>query len=311
MTLTPEMAANVQRMMANVETTFRATNAARTALSALIVSGAATCSDIKAYNLQVKAAYAYQASVAGIIRANGGSAPSVAAPIYVAYKDPSGRVTPGEEAANVDCEGGRLRGWQPNQLGDYFVNPQQVEWRQEVLPSDAKLVSEVVKAGVAASQGLGVAPVVAAAIPLIIQGIIVIVAAVIILKIAEVLMDIPGKVETTKQVAIQAEQHKLTLERRASCYTSCTAGGKDTTLCARDCSRLNPDFFAQFPGGKIGFFGTLAAVGVVGLLGFAVYRYYQGGGFDTVQEPSSRRALLPAGIDERDVIDAEYTERVA
>lgn len=307
--ITQEMADNVQAMMANVESAYRQTNAARTALSTLIAAGAATCRDVQLYNLQVSAVYAYQASVAGIIRANGGSPPTVPAPTYVGWRGVSG-----DAFANVDCGSAQMRGWSPRTgfLGapnDYFVNPSDVEWRQGALPSDNALVSQVVaragNAAVAAGQ-LGALPLLAA-VPIIIIGVIVIVAATIILKIVEALTDIPGKRETTRQVAIQAEQHRMTLEARASCQTACVNTGKDPTECAKACTRSLPDFVAKFPGGGWGIAGTVAGVAVVGLVAYAGYRYVSaGGGLPSFTRGGGSRALTQRQKDE--AIDAEYDE---
>jgi hypothetical protein len=298
--LTPEMAENVQAMMANVETAYRQTNATRTALSMLISAGRATCNDVKLYNLRVKAVYAYQASVAGIIRANGGSPPTVPAPIYVGW-----RGVQGDAFANVDCSAAQMRGWSRalGRVGDYYVNPNEVEWRQGALPADNTTVSQVVAAAgnAAVSAGLGAAPLLAA-IPIILIGIIVIVTSVILLKIVEALTDVPGKVETTKQVAIQAEQHRLTLEARAKCYGDCVATGKDATECAKSCDRMLPKFVATYPGGGWGLFGTVAGVAVLGLAVYAGVRYVRAG------DGGRSRSHALTTRQKADAIDADYSE---
>lgn len=305
--LTPEMTAAVQAMMNNVEAAYKQTNAMRTSLSVLMAAGQATCTDIKTYNLQVKAVYAYQASVAGVIRANGGQAPSVPAPIYVTYKGVAG-----DQAANIDCSGGQLRGWRPTGLGDYFVDPRHVTWKQEALPSDNQTVAQIVaQAGtnaVAAGQlqgPLGIAPL--AVVVIIIVSIAVTVFAAIMLKVVEALTDIPGKKETTRQIALQAEQHRQMLDQRASCYTGCVNRGKDPTECAKSCARLTPDFKPTIAGGGWGIFGTIFGVAV---LGGVVYVGWK------VLAPRLRGKLAAGrgaarALPEPDVIDAEYTERAA
>lgn len=315
--LTPQMAADVQTMMANVEAAYRSTNAARTALSRLITVGKATCFDIQKYNLQVKAVYAYQASVAGIIKAQGGQAPAVPAPIYVVWKGISG-----DQAANIDCNAAQMRG---AVLGaptgpTSFVNPAHVEWRQEALPADNAMVLQIVqRAGAQAIQpraGLGIAPLVVVAI--IIVGIVVTVTAYIVLKIVEALTDVPGKVQTTKQVAIQAAEHQKTLEQRASCYTDCANRGKDPVECAKACDRLTPGFVAQYPGGGWGILGTLAGVAVLGLVAYAGYKAVKSGAFQHYAggargAKAHHSRQLPSGghDDDDDYIDAEYEERAA
>lgn len=306
--LTPELADAVRAMMDNVEAAYRQTNAMRTSLSVLMAAGQATCTDIRTYNLQVKAVYAYQASVAGIIRANGGQAPSVPAPIYVTYKGVAG-----DQAANIDCSGGQLRGWRPTGLGDYFVDPRHVTWKQEALPSDNQTVAQIVaQAGtnaVAAGQlqgPLGIAPL--AVVVIIIVSIAVTVFAAIMLKVVEALTDIPGKKETTRQIALQAEQHRQTLDQRAACYTDCVNRGKDPAECAKNCARLTPDFKPTIASGGLGIFGTILGVAVVGGLVFVGWK---------VVAPRLRGKLAAGrggahrALPEPDVIDAEYTERAA
>lgn len=314
--LTPELAAAVQAMMDNVEAAYKQTNAMRTSLSVLMAAGQATCTDVKTYNLQVKAVYAYQASVAGIIRANGGQAPSVPAPIYVTYKGVTG-----DQAANIDCASGQLKGWRPvvhgdRFLGDYFVDPRHVTWKQEALPSDHQTVAAIVaQAGnnaVAAGQlqgPLGIAPLVVVAI--VIVSIAVVVLAVVVLKITEALGDIFGKKETTRQIALQADQHRQMLDQRAACYTDCVNRGKDPTECAKSCARLTPEFKPTIASGGLGIFGTILGVAVVGGLVFVGWK---------VVAPRLRGKLAAGrgggggahrALPEPDVIDAEYTERAA
>jgi hypothetical protein len=307
--LTQQMATDIQAMMANVQVGYEQTNAARTALSTLISSGVATCRDVQLYNLQVKAVYAYQASVAGIIRANGGAPPSVPAPIYVGW-----RGVAGDAFANVDCNAAQMRGSAPVSptLGapnNFYINPQQVEWRQGALPSDNTVVSQVVAAAgnAAVTAGQLGAVQLLAVIPIIIIGIIVIVAATIVLKIVEALTDIPGKRETTKQVAIQAEQHRMTLEARAACQTACVAAGKDPIECAKGCTRSLPDFVAKFPGGGWGIFGTVAGVAVLGLAAYAGFKYVKAGGGGRAHSGGGVKYALTQRDKDR-AIDADYDE---
>lgn len=307
--LTPELANAVQAMMNNVEAAYKQTNAMRTSLSVLMAAGQATCTDVRTYNLQVKAVYAYQASVAGIIRANGGQAPTVPAPIYVTYKGVTG-----DQAANIDCAGGQLKGWRPvvrdgQFLGDYFVDPRHVAWRQEALPSDHQTVAQIVaQAGdnaVAAGQlqgPLGLAPLVVVAV--VIVGVVIGVVAAIVLRIVEALTDIPGKKETTRQIALQAEQHRQMLDQRAACYTDCVNRGQDPTACAKSCARLASDFNPVIASGGLGIFGKLLGVAVVGGLAFVGWKLLAPRlGRRSAPGGGARRALPEPGV-----IDAEYTE---
>lgn len=306
--LTPELAQNVQGMMANVEAAYRQVNKAKTALSALMAAGRATCNDVKTYNLQVKAVYAYQASVASIIKANGGSAPPIPPPVYVAYKG-----VPGDQAINIDCSSAQMKG--PDGQPAVFVKPDQVEWREGATPSDLAVVQQLTTAAQAAivqgNQTLGAAPLLAA-VPIIIVGIVVVVAGYIVLKIVEALKDVPAKRETTRQIALQAEQHSANLEKREKCYADCAQRGGDPVACAKACDRLIPGFAPTLPGGGWGVLGTLVGIGIVGIVAYAGYRAWQGGMFDVSQH--DRRRSLPRGkyeIDKDNAIDAEYEERAA
>lgn len=306
--LTPELAANVQGMMANVEAAYRQLNRAKTALSALMNAGRATCNDVKTYNLQAKAVYAYQASVASIIRANGAAAPPIPPPVYVAYKG-----VPGEQAINIDCST-QINGAAPSVNG-VFVDPAKVEWREGATPSDTAVIQQLTTAAQAAvvqgNQTLGAAPLLAA-IPIIIVGIVVVVAGYIVLKIVEALKDVPAKRETTRQIAIQAEQHSANLEKREKCYADCASRGGDPVACAKACDRLIPDFKPTLPGGGWGVIGTIIGIGIVGIVAYAGYQAWQGGMFDVSNH--DRRRSLPRGrytVDKDNAIDAEYEERAA
>lgn len=306
-------AQGVQDIMANVQAAYASLERGRTALSALINSGLATCEDIKVYNLQARAVWAYQSSVAGIIRAQGGQAPAIPAPYYVGW-----RGVAGDRFADVDCNSPQFRGVGAPTVGAAKVNPQSVEWRQEVIPSDHAFVANLInQAGTAATNAgtqAGLGNPLLAAIPIILIGIIVVVALVIVLKIAEAFMDIPGKKEVTKQIATQATEHNAVMEKRTSCYQSCVATGKDSTECAKSCSRLYTDFVAKYPGGGLGIVGTIAGVAVLGLVAYAGYRYVRGGGLITAGHGGGHHKALPAGhhdVNKDDAIDAEYTEHAA
>lgn len=308
-TLTQQNINDVQALTANVDAAYRALIRSRTALSYLINAGQATCNDVKSYNLMVKATFFYQKSIADIIRASGGTPPAVQQPYYVAYKGRSG-----EDAVNIDCSSAALAGWRPTGLGDYFINPKDVEWKVGPTPSDTAAIGQVV-GRLAKDTGLG-NPLLAVAVPIILWGIVIAVTGLIILKIVEALTDVPGKREYTRQVQIAAERHAATLEARQKCVADCTAAGKDYNICARDCSRLNPGFSPPSPAFSLGLIGKIvigvAAIGGLLLVGTVVYRKATEGGF-AVGGGGGRRAL-PPGRDEdddedEDVIDAEYEEK--
>jgi len=305
--LTPELVANIQGMMANVEVAHRQVTKAKTALSVLMNAGRATCNDVKTYNLQVKAVYAYQASVASIIKANGGAAPPIPPPYYVAYKG-----VPGDQAINIDCSSAQMKG--PDGTPAVFVKPDQVEWREGATPSDTAVIQQLTTAANAAvvqgNQTLG-NPLLAA-IPIVIVGIVVVVAGYIVLKIVEALKDIPAKRETTRQIAIQAEQHTANLEKREKCYGDCASRGGDAVQCAKACDRLIPGFEPKLPEGGWGAIGTVLGIAIVGVVAYAGYQAWQGGMFDVSNH--DRRRSLPRGkyaVDKEGAIDAEYEERAA
>ncbi len=308
--LTEQQAQDVQVMLANVEAAHQETVKARTALSLLIAIGKATCGDVRAYNLNTKAIYAYQASVCGIIRAAGGDAPVIPPPVYIAWRGISG-----DQAVDIDCSSAQMRGLGANGQGDYFLGPQQVEWRSGATSADVTLINQVVAAGRAAvaagPTGLGVAPAIAV-VTLVIWGIIVIVAGVILLKIAEALTDVPQKRETTRQIAIQAVEHRKSLEQRAACYTDCTSRGRDPVECAKACDRLVPGFKPVLPAGGLGLVGTIAGVAVLGLAIYASWRFVASGGMERIRRARRGGRTQRALPQPRDtIIDAEFTERAA
>lgn len=315
--LTEQQAQDVRVMMANVEAAHQETVKARTALSALIAIGRATCGDVRAYNLNSKAIYAYQASVCGIIRAHGGDAPTIPPPVYIAW-----RGVAGDQAVDIDCSSAQMRGLGANAQGDYFVGSQQVEWRPGATTADVALINQVVAAGRAAvaagPTGLGEPVTALAVVTLVIWGIIVIVAGVILLKIAEALTDVPQKRETTRQIAIQAVEHRKSLEQRATCYNDCTSRGRDPVECAKACDRLVPGFKPVLPAGGLGLVGTIAGVAILGLTIYASWRFVAGGGMERFRQRHDRQAsggrrraqrALPSHRDA--IIDAEFTERAA
>jgi len=274
----------VQQIMANVQVAYDNLARGRATLARLIQNGLATCQDIKVYNIQARAVWQYQDAVAKTIRAQGGQAPVIPAPIYVGW-----RGVAGDRFADVDCDAPQFAGAEAPGVGAAIVDPANVEWRQEVIPQDAATVAQLVdQAGRAAvsagtQAGLGALP---AVVPLIILGILVTVGLVIVLKVAEALMDIPGKREVTKQIAAQASAHDAVMQKRESCFTACVNTGKDRTVCARDCSRLYDTFKPQYPAAW-GIVGKVIGVAAVGLLAYAGYRFIRGGGLDRV------RAAIP------------------
>lgn len=320
MTLTQAQINDIQALTSNVETASRALVKSKTALSYLIQLGQAMCTDVRSYNLMVKSTYLYQKSIADIIRASGATAPDIPAPVYVAYKGVTG-----EAAVNIDCNQAGTRGWFPNGLGDFYVKPQDVEWRQAATPEDTATIAKVTSAaaGLAKPSGELGNPLLALAIPIILWGIVISVAGYIILKIVEALTDVPGKREYTRQVAISAERHAAVMEARQRCLMDCLQRGKSHDDCARNCARLTPSFSAPSPFSQLGIAGKII-LGVLGIgviyAGYRIWQHYSARGLNNGDDD---RKSLPPGDDEEDpdsldgfaglsrfgVIDAEYEER--
>jgi hypothetical protein len=230
----------VQELTANVEEAYKALQRSRTALSALITAGQATCNDIKTFNGVVKSTYFYQKAIAGIVRATGEWTLEIPDPIYVSYKGKTG-----DAAVNMDCGIAQLQGWRPTGLGDFYVNPAHVEWRTGATPSDLAGVQAVIakaKASNPPTGQLGLAPLALLAGKIILYSIIFAVAGYTIVKIIDAFGDIVGRKHQARITAIAAAQHAATLEARAKCLADCTKAGKPYLECAKACARLNPEF---------------------------------------------------------------------
>jgi len=312
--LTQDQVTAIQGLTQNVDVAYRALQRSKTALSYLIIQGQATCNDVKNYNLMVQSTYYYQKSVTEIIKASGGSAPTVQPPLYVSYKGKTG-----DAAVNIDCSQGQINGWRPNGLGDFYLDPSAVEWKQEPTPSDNAAITKAL-AGIGKLQppqnnGQLGNPLLLAVIPLILWGVIVGVAGYIVLKVVETLTDVPQKKEYTRQVAIAAEQHAATMEARKKCYEDCIARKKDPAECAKNCSRLNPEFTPPSPGFSLGIVGKIVAgVAAVGAVYVGVLAFRRWSENRAVAAGPQRHALGPGRAhadddDDDDVIDAEYEER--
>lgn len=313
MTLTEQQVADVQAMMANVEAAFRENTRARTALSGLLAAGRATCEDVRSYNLATKAVYAYQASVAGIIRASGGDAPTIPPPIYIAW-----RGVPGDQAVDIDCASTQLRGAGLGAAtdGGVFINPTAVEWRAAPTSTDTATVAQAVAAAQQSlatqptgNAGLGFIP---ALITIIVYGIIIYVTVKAVTSLIDSIRGVPEKREQTRQMAVQREAHRESLEKRWACYTDCTTRGRDPVECAKACDRLTPGFKPVIPGGGLGLVGTVAGVAIFGLVVYAGWRFVASGGADRRRHAPAGgggRRALPSHRDE--VIDAEFTETAA
>lgn len=307
MSLTQQQVQDIQALTSYVEQASRALQRSKTALSYLIQAGRAACTDVRSYNLMVKSTYLYQKSIADIIKANGSTPPDIPAPVYVAYKGVSG-----EAATNIDCSGAQLKGWLMKGLGDFWVNPKDVEWRQGATPSDVVEIANTVSRSALIKNPDGQLgnPLLAAAIPIILWGIVITVAGIVILKIVEALTDVPAKREYTKQVAIAAERHAATMEARQKCLLDCAKKGDDDSTCARNCSRVFAEYKAPSAPFQMGLVGKVV-VGAV-LVGVVVLgvKFFSG----RLGMQGSGQRSLPRDDDdeldgaEGDYIDAEYEE---
>lgn len=317
----------IQGLTTNVDLTYKTLLRSRTALSYLIGHGQATCNDVKTYNAQVQSTYFYQKAVADIIRAQGGTAPQVQPPVYVAWAGKTG-----DAAIDINCEAGGLHGWRPvaGALGDFYIDPSKVEWKQEPAPADTANVAKLValagqRAQPANGNQLG-NPLLLAIIPLLLWGIIIYVAGRIILSIVEALTDVPGKQEYTRQVAISAERHAAVLEARQKCLADCLARGGAAASqenCSKNCARLITEYKPPAPNESLGLVGKViigvAAIGAV-VVGVGLFRHYMnssggshhGGGDDSddLDGPYGYADDDEYEEDDSGAIDAEYTEHV-
>jgi hypothetical protein len=310
--ITPQQAQQLQAIAAQVEVAWQNITKAKTALSYLMQAGKATCTDVKTYNLLAKGTYYYQKSMADTIRGAGGQAPDIHPPMYVAWK---GRT--GDAAVMVDCTQAGMSGWTPTGMGDFFVNPHQVEWRNEAMPSDVDALRQTLGRVSFADRPPANLGYVGLIIALIVGGVVLSVLGYIALKIAEVLGDLPQKQEYTKQMAITAERHRATLDARAKCLSDCENAGKDPIACAKSCAKVLPDFAPPSAGGGMGIIGWALGGALVIGLGYLGYRAWSGGwhhglvpGTDGVDGSDDGYDGADDGDEYADAIDADFIERV-
>lgn len=304
---TQEQADNLKALADNIEVIWRTLQRSKRALSVLTNAGRATCTDVLTYNQQVEYTYTYQRTLADLIKLNGGSPPSVPLPLYVAWKGKTG-----DAALRVDCATAQLSGAQPTGSGDYYVGADKVEWVTAETQASKNAIDEVMARARAQAAGqrqpgqLGF-PFVAAALFVLIVGVTVAIAAVAIRPIVDALSGVSARKEQSRQVAVTAERHAATLEARSKCYDDCLAKGKEPTICARDCSRLNPVFTppAWATGGLFGKVLIGAVIIGVGFVGYKLYKngtfdgLFEGGGGDTA--PAGTSGYLSDGDYEDDV----------
>lgn len=315
-TLTKEQANDVQEMLNAVEAAYKANEKCRTALSGLILAGRATCQDVSTYNLSTRGIYAYQSSVAAIIRATGGQAPVIPPPRYIGWKGVQGAA-----AIDIDCSSPQMRGLGTirDAAGDTYVNPAKVEWIVGATDEDkataAQAAAWIAKSNAAGAQlgNLGLPPAVIVVVA-ILATITVTIAAYAVIKIAEYFSGAGVAKEQVKMMAVQRAAWQDMTEKRWACYQDCVNRGTAPEDCGRTCDRLVSEFKPNIPGGGLGIVGTLAGVAVFGLLVYGGYRFVSRGGLDRMRSGGGGggggggRRALPAGVSDEDVIDAEYAE---
>lgn len=297
---TPQQTAFVQQASADVEVAYQAVLRARRAIDTLARAGQLTCGDVRNYNLQASAVWAYQESTARIIRAGGGAPPAIPEPSYIAWKN-----IPGDQAADIDCNAPGMRGT----LGRIFgrgrlgapIDGNTITWRTGASVKDKAHVDAVVARALATARkasGPNLGNPIALVVTIVLVGILVAVAKELVIAIGEAFHDTEGKRLDYKSVSVQAQQNTAILEKRASCYADCSGKGRDPALCATSCATAYPPFKPTLSSNGLGIVGTIAGVAIIGVVGFAGFKWVSGGGIDRMRSSSGRRLSERHELDE-------------
>lgn len=302
-TPTVAQAEHLQAMLADVEIAYQSLLRARQAINVLARAGALKCGDVRGYNLQSSAVWAYQSAAARLARAAGSQMPPIPDPVYITWKGITG-----DRASDIDCNTTRMSGAlfgaqrlvHRCDLGA-AISPDVLEWRSGPSASDEARVQAMVGRGQQAAlaglagAGLGALPLLAAwAIGVAIAGVGVWIVKEAIVSIIEAFHDTPGKREATKQLGIQATQNTAVLKARADCYTDCTGRGVAPAQCTSSCEDLHPPFDPETSGTGFGIVGKAVGIAVVGLVAFAGWKY-----IDKRMQRSGGDELLSGGVSAR------------
>jgi hypothetical protein len=301
MALTQDQSAALQRITGNVESGYQSMARAKTALSALIAAGKATCHEVRAYNLYTTAIYNFQKATLQTLRGAGQTdVPALPPlPVYVAW-----RGITGDKAINIDCAQAQMQGATPTPAGDFYVGANMVEFRVGTDTTDSvpiATISQLVNAAKkdpsaqAPPPGLGAVPLVT----IIIIGLVVALTAVVAVALTYLYSDLKAREEETKQITIQAAQYERTLAARASCLEQCLDKGNSPDDCTKACAKTLPSFDPSYrPDNNWGLFATIGAVAVVGVLGVVGYKIWRNHSDDF------------DGADEDDFEDVEFNDAI-
>jgi hypothetical protein len=280
------MGAAITDTFASIEKAYQATKQAAAAISVLYAKGAATCEDVKGYNLMALGVYATQKTLLDALIAQGVDTKGMKTPptptlFYWGSKS-------GQDAALVDCSKplSGLRGPKvflpPDSLRIVFGTCTQdgtyTQDKTSVQPRRTDMMPNT-------SQGLG-------ALPLAYWVLIAGVALLVTYEVATIIVDWLKAREISKQVAeqleVKAQNAKDLWIARAGYVASCKG---DTADCANKAIELfpEPDLSVQYPpnGGGWGLMSWAIVLGGAGVVGALLYRKYQRDGHILPQRSES------------------------
>lgn len=255
----------------SIEKAYQSVRQAAAAISILYARGAATCQDVKGYNLLALSIYNTQkamleGAIAAGVNVNGMTSPPTPTLFYW-------NGVAGKDAALVSCPSAGLSGvlgaaapqfLPPNSLRIVTSDP---AWQN---PSP-----NIAAAQIARGVGLG-----AAELPVVVYILIASVSIAVAIALIEALTSAWSQHEVTRQIAVQVETKAQAAKdmwaARAGYIASCKGDAAD---CAAQAVKLfpEPDLSVQFPPPKNSGLGILAWAGVISLVGVGgalIYRKY-------------------------------------
>lgn len=251
----------------SIENAYQSVRQAAAAISILYARGAATCQDVKGYNLLALSIYNTQkamldGAIAAGVNTNGMTTPPTPTLFYW-------NGVAGKDAALVDCPSPGLSGF--GAASPQFLPPGSLR----IVTADPNWQNPAPNIRAAQlSAGLG-----AAELPVVVYLIIAGVSIAVAVALIEALTSAWAQHEVTKQVAVQVETKSQAAKdmwaARAGYITSCKGDPAD---CAAQAIKLfpEPDLSVQFPPKDSGL-GILAWVGVIAIVGVGgalAYRKY-------------------------------------